>query len=107
MARKNNRADKSVLEIFDKNGFVGYAKSEYFGENEYGSMLEVRPVDSLQDATKFCGVCSLQTVPLMVRVLQQLYPEFTRFSLKKLSKPTFNYTNKKPEQASDDYNYER
>jgi hypothetical protein len=105
MGRKNNRADKSVLEIFDKNGFVGYAKSEYLGEGDYGSMLEVCPVETLQEATRFCGLCGMQTVPLMVRILKQLYPEFTRFSLKKVSKPTFNYSPQKPEQASDDYNY--
>jgi hypothetical protein len=105
MGRKNNRADKSVLEIYDKNGFAGYAKCEDLGENEYGTMLEVSPVQNLREATKFCTVCSLQTVPLMVRILQQMYPEFIRFSLKKVSKPTFNYTNQKPEQASDDYNY--
>lgn len=104
MSRKNNRAVKSVLEIYDKNGFVGYAKSEYLGEGDYGSMLEVCPVDSMNEATKFFTICSLQTVPLMVRILQQLYPEFTRFSLKKVSKPTFNYSPQKPEQASDDYN---
>jgi hypothetical protein len=105
MARKNNRADKSVLQIYDKNGFVGYAKSEYLGEDAYGSVLEIRPVQSLHEATKFCTVCSLQTVPMMTRFLQQLYPEFIRFSLKKVSKPTFNYSQQKPEQASDDYNY--
>jgi len=42
---------------------------------------------------------------MMTRFLQQLYPEFIRFSLKKVSKPTFNYSQQKPEQASDDYNY--
>lgn len=106
MARKNNRADKFALEIYDKNGFVGYAKNELLGENEYGSVLEIRPVQDLKEATKFCTVCSLQTVPMITRFLQQLYPEFIRFSLKKLSKPTFNYSQQKPEQTSDDYNYE-
>lgn len=106
MGRKNNREDKCVLEIHDENGFVGYAKTSEIGVNEHGTMMQVEPVFTIRQATKFCTLCNLQTVPMLVRALKQIYPEFTRFVLTKVNKPRLDYTTQKPEQISDDYNYE-
>lgn len=102
MGRKNNRHAKSVLEIHDKNGFVGYASQDIVSKDKHGYQIQIRVVEDLQHATKFCSTCELQTVPIFVQAMRQIYPQYTRYVLRQMHKPRFYYS-PKPEQISDVY----